>query len=166
MIDSDAHIYLGGDCYYRQIDELAINFSVAPAISDEQWAEYIQAGYVHSRKCGIYPKVSVAAFTGAAPNAKQRHMLASHLQQRELTPLVRIAVLTDSVVVRGAMTAFGWIMPTANLRAFDLADIAGGLRWLRQRAMFNEEKALAVWDEARARLLGRTHRPSRGPAAG
>jgi len=153
VIDTGVTLYVGGACYYRQIDSLAMSLCVAEVITNEHWDEYVMAGYQLARKMGQPPQVSMAAFTHGFPSAYQRGKLATHLKKFGVPPLLRVAVLTDSALIRGAMTAFGWIMPSTTLRAFEVLDISGCLKWLQQAAPFDEVKAASAWAEGR-RILG------------
>ncbi len=152
-VDTGYHLFVGGECYYRQIDSLAMSLCVAKKMTDEQWDEYVLGGYELTRKHGQFPKVSMAAFTNAFPSAFQRGRLAGHLKKHGIPPLLRVAVLTDSALIRGAMTAFGWIMPRTTMRAFEVLDIGGCLKWLHEGAVFDQVKAASAWAEAR-RMLG------------
>jgi hypothetical protein len=153
MVDSGVHLYFDGACYYRQIDALAMSLCVAKVLDDEEWDKYVIAGYELSKKSGVPPKVSVAMFTEGFPSAYQRGRLATHLKTHGVPPLVRVAVLTDSALIRGAMTAFGWIMPKTSMRAFDVNDVGTCLNWLLGGGDFDLNKAKAAWVEGR-RLVG------------
>ena len=153
MLDSGVHLFFGGACYYRQIDALAMSLCVAKDLTDQGWDEYIIAGYHITKKNGTPPKVSMAMFTEGFPSAHQRGKLAAHLKKHGIPPLARVAVLTDSALIRGAMTAFGWIMPRTAMRAFEVLDVGGCLKWLQQGGAFDQNKAAAAWAEAR-RMLG------------
>jgi hypothetical protein len=152
LIDTGYRLYVGGECYYRQIDSLAMSLCVAKVMTDDQWDEYVLGGYEMTRKHGSFPKVSMAAFTDAFPSAYQRGRLAAHLKKHGIPPMVRVAVLTDSALIRGAMTAFGWIMPRTTMRAFEVLDISGCLNWLHEGAKFDQVKAANAWSEARRML--------------
>ena len=153
MLDTGVHMYFGGECYYRQIDALAMSLCVAKNLSDEGWEEYVLSGYQITKKYGMPPKVSMAMFTEGFPSAYQRGRLASHLKTHGVPPLVRVAVLTDNALIRGAMTAFGWIMPRTTLRAFEVLDVPGCLKWLHDGGSFDQKRAALAWAEAR-RTLG------------
>jgi hypothetical protein len=146
-------MFFGGTCYFRQIDALAMSLCVAKIIKDEEWDEYVIAGYQLIKTYGAAPKVSMAMFTEGFPSAYQRSRLATHLEAHGVPPLVRVAVFTDSALIRGAMTAFGWIMPKTTLRAFDAKDIGSCLNWLLGGGTFDVIKARAAWAEGR-KLLG------------
>jgi hypothetical protein len=151
-MDSGAHLFLGGECYYRQLNDLALSFSIAKDISGDHWREYLHGGLKLIRKLGWAPTVSMAAFLGAVPNAGQRRMVSDHLVEHQLPRMQRVALLTDSAAVRGAMMAFGWIMPNASLRAFAPSDVTGCLRWLREVGVFDQKLAAEAWSEARLKL--------------
>jgi len=153
VLDSGVHLFFGGACYYRQIDTLAMSLCVAKELTEEGWDEYVTAGYNLTKKHGMPPKVSMAMFTEGFPSAFQRSKLAAHLKNHKVPPLVRVAVLTDSALIRGAMTAFGWIMPNTTMRAFEVLDVGGCLKWLQQGGHFDHNKASAAWAEAR-RMVG------------
>jgi hypothetical protein len=146
-------MYFGGACYYRQIDSLAMSLCVAKDLTDVGWEEYVLSGYNITKKYGMPPKVSIAMFTEGFPSAYQRGRLATHLKKMGVPPLVRVAVMTDSALIRGAMTAFGWIMPRTSMRAFEVLDVPGCFKWLQAGGEFDERKAAAAWAEAR-RTLG------------
>ena len=65
---------------------------------------------------------------GGGPDAKQRKALSAALQGREL----RSAILTDSLVVRGIVTALAWLGIT--LRAFPLHEIQAAASFLELTA--------------------------------
>lgn len=153
MLDTGVHLFFGGACYYRQIDALAMSLCVAKDLSDDGWDEYVMSGYNITKKYGMPPKVSMAMFTEGFPSAYQRGRLASHLKKHGVPPLVRVAVLTDNALIRGAMTAFGWIMPRTTMRAFQVVDVPGCLQWLQAGGAFDQKKATAIWAEAR-RMVG------------
>jgi len=153
VLDTGVHMFFGGACYYRQLDALAMSLCVAKAIKDEEWDEYVITGYQLTKTYGAAPKVSMAMFTEGFPSAYQRGRLAAHLETQGVPPLVRVAVLTDSALIRGAMTAFGWIMPKTTLRAFDGKDVGGCLNWLLGGGTFDVVKAKTAWAEGR-KLVG------------
>jgi hypothetical protein len=150
--DSGARLFLKGEYYYRHIGELAVSLCVAKTIADVDWREYLEGTRTISRGFGHVPKVGVVAFTGVHPNAGQRRMTTEFFARENIRPLDRLALLTDSELLRGAMVAFGWAMPKSRLRAFGGSDNAGAFRWLREVAEFDETQAAAIWNEARAKL--------------
>lgn len=77
--------------------------------TDEEWARWIALTldpYAH----GVRTLVESGGNSG--PNAKQRKALAEALQGVD----IRSAILTDSLVVRGIVTAIAWL--NVSLKAF------------------------------------------------
>nr|WP_206607121.1 hypothetical protein [Sandaracinus sp.] len=88
--------------------------------SDEEWGEYVEA--VDAQ--GAAPLAQLVHTQGGSPNAKQRGAFTKMLAGRT----VPVAVLNDSALVRGAVTAIAWFNP--SLRAFKSADIDAALQYL------------------------------------
>ena len=61
---------------------------------------------------------------GGGPNAKQRKQFVDAMRGRDL----RIAVLTDSPISRGMVTAVSWL--GQPLRSFRVAQLAEAIAWL------------------------------------
>ena len=152
MIDSGPKLFLNGGYYYRHLGQLSLNLSVAKTITDAGWHEYLEGTFALSREFHEAPKVSLVAFIHAHPNAGQRRATAEFVSRNEIPPIERIAVLTDSQLLRGAMVAFSWVMPKSNLRAFKGSEYGTALAWLREVATFDEARAKAAWVEACAQL--------------
>jgi hypothetical protein len=152
VIDSGARLFFDGEYYYRQLGELAVNLCVAKEFTDADWKEYLEGSLAIARKLGKGPKVGLAAMINAHPNAGQRRFATDFLDREAVRPIERLAVLTDSELLRGALTALAWAMPKSRLRAFKGTDHSGALSWLREVAEFDEKQADAIWSEARAQL--------------
>lgn len=153
VADSGGELYLGGKCYFRQIDAIGISICVADRITNEDWKEYLLGGLRIARALGAPPLVSLASFAGAVPDASQRRMLAEHLVEHNLRPMVRAAVMTDSALIRGALTAFGWLVPKTTLRAFQPQDLDLALTWLQKAASFDQALARNAWHDGKKLLV-------------
>jgi len=77
--------------------------------TDEEWARWIALALDPSAD-GVRTIVESSGNSG--PNAKQRRALADALGGAD----IRSAILTDSLVVRGIVTAIAWL--NVSLRAF------------------------------------------------
>jgi hypothetical protein len=88
---------------------LAVHDTSPP--TDEQWARWI--GLCAE---GGGPLRALVESHGGAPNAKQRKALHEALAGRDM----RSAILTDSMIARGVVTALAWL--GIPLRAFPLGD--------------------------------------------
>jgi hypothetical protein len=155
MIDSGARLFLDGEYYYRQLGELAINLSVAKTMTDAGWKECLEGSLAISKTLGMGPKVSLAGFPHAPPNAVQRREATDFIAREAVEPIQRVALVSDNELLRGALIALSWAMPKAQLRAFKESDHAGALRWLREAAEFDETHASSIWNEARTHLGAR-----------
>jgi stage II sporulation SpoAA-like protein len=156
VIDSGARFFCGGEMYFRQLNELSITVSTARTISDEDWTAYLEGTLSIAKGFGIAANVSLLCCVNAYPNARQRQMASDFMKRHYLRDMERVAVITESVAIRGAMTAFSWIMPKVRVRAFDTNATRDAFRWLREVGTFDESRALESWHEAKLKLSIRT----------
>ena len=138
--------------YFRQMNELTVTVSVAKVITDEDWTAYLDGTLAIAKGFGLAANVSVICCMNAFPNARQRQMASDFMKRHYLREMDRVAVITESVVIRGAMTAFSWIMPKVRVRAFDTNEVRDALRWLREVGSFDESLAVESWHEAKMKL--------------
>ena len=101
---------MSGQFYYRHIDDLALSVCAAKELTDAYWREYLEGAHAISKKHGGVPKVTAIHFAHDYPNAARRRMTAQFLADNEIPSVARTAVFTESVALRGAMTAFSWFM--------------------------------------------------------
>jgi DNA-binding transcriptional LysR family regulator len=146
-------MFFGGECFFRQIDTLAMTLCVAKELPDDEWDRYVVAGHTLAKKYGQPTKVALAMFAEAHPSAHQRGKLTTYLNAHHVPQLVRIAVLTDSAIIRGILTALGWALPRTTMRAFEVDALTDCLKWLHEGAPFDRAKAAIAWAEGR-RLVG------------
>jgi hypothetical protein len=150
--DTGPQILLGGNLYYRQVDDIALNLCVAKTITDAQWLDFLEQTLRLARQIGRMPKVTMAAFSHSYPDAKQRRQTRDFLKSQGVKPIDRLGLLSDNPLMRGAIVAFSWVFPNANVLAFGSRDVASCLEWLRQVAIFDERRASTAWSEGRAAL--------------
>lgn len=130
---------------------IAVHDSVPP--TDEEWARWIAL----SRDSGsMEGRALIESQHGVGPNAKQRLQMAEAIVGRD----IRASILTESLVVRGIVTAIAWLgIPQ---RAFPLGHYDEALSFLglteRER-----ERALAELSRLRAELQ-RSQASQRGAA--
>jgi hypothetical protein len=152
MVDSGAHFFIGDAMYYRQIDDITINLCVAHQITDEQWGEYLEGCYVITQKLKRPPNAGVMCCMNAFPNAKQRQMSDDFLKKYYKHRFLRVAIITESAMIRGAMTAMRWVIPTLTMRAFAPAAIRDGMQWVREVTEFDTSLAMNAWSDALTKL--------------
>jgi hypothetical protein len=138
--------------YFRQLDTLTINVSTVRDYDDTAWLAFLEDTLAITRHLGVTTKVSIVCSVYAHPNAQQRKTVADFFAQHRLEKLERIALVTDNILVRGAMTAFNWIVPKVRVSAFRSADAASGLHWLHEVSPFDEAQAMLAWQEAHTAL--------------
>jgi hypothetical protein len=152
---------MSGQFYYRQLDDLAISICAARELTDEYWREFHEGSHALTKKVARSPKVSAITFAHVQPNAAQRRWSAEFLVKNDVQKIPRIAVFTDSMLIRGAMTAYSWFVRDSTLRPFESDDVRTGLVWLRELGHFDLAHAVNVWREGHIRV-GLT-RPSLRP---
>jgi hypothetical protein len=153
--DTGPHFFLHGELYYRQIDELSMNVCVAKKIDDHAWAEFLEASVRLGRLLGRKPRVIVASFVSAYPDAAQRRQTVAFLEQNQVPAVARLGVVSDNPLLRGAIVAFSWVVPQATMRSFGSRDIAACLRWLQEKGTFDLPRAVTAWHEGRSAFKSR-----------
>lgn len=148
--DTGPHFYLNGQHYYRQIDELSMSICVATSIVEHEWAEFMESSVRLGRLLGLKPKVIVASFAHAYPDASQRRQTTAFLANNDVPKIARLGVVSDNPLLRGAIVAFSWVVPQATMRSFGPRDIGGCLRWLQEVSTFDLPRAVTAWHEGRA----------------
>lgn len=143
---------MDGRYHYRQIGDLALNLCGAKTLSDDDWREYLYGSLRVAKELGRGPNVSLIAFMGDHPNAGQRRMSAQFMEKEKVRPIERVAILTDNEMLRHAMTAFGWLVPSLKYRAFKPAELQAACAWLREISEFDEKAAVDAWADARSTL--------------
>lgn len=103
---------------------------------DAEWAEWVEFVTVNSTP-GMKPRIVVVT-EGGAPSAAQRAALSDVTEAYKSE--VKVAVLTESTMARGALTALSWF--AANVyRPFAPADIDKALHYLDLTAKAAEIKS-------------------------
>ncbi|HMJ55349.1 MAG TPA: STAS/SEC14 domain-containing protein [Polyangiaceae bacterium] len=153
-IDSGARWFCGDKMYFHQLDELTINVSTARNMEDADWLSFLEGTLAISRSLRVATKVSICSLY-AYPDARQRMMASEFLVRHHLEKMGRVAVVTENILARGAMTAFSWIMPKVGLSAFSNEDAAAAFHWLHEAGTFDEAQAMLIWNDAQ-RTLGMT----------
>jgi hypothetical protein len=82
------------------VDRVCLAVSYAKAPTDEEWAACLA---MMRTRAGRDARVLVDAETG--PNSAQRSALVEATRDMD----VRFAILTDSIIVRGMVTALAWL---------------------------------------------------------
>ena len=112
---------------FRYSDGLLLVAHSAQSPSEADWAEYLRyCEHEMPRSC----RRTLVLTRGGGPDAAQRkrvQTLIERISQGQTEPL-RVAVVTDSTLVRGIVTALNWFNP--HTRAFASAALPEALRYL------------------------------------
>jgi hypothetical protein len=71
------------------------------------------------------------------PDAKQRSLVAEQWKKSG-RPLPKTAILSNSAVMRGMITAFQWLFRGGDIKAFTRQEIGDALSWLGSSVTFEE----------------------------
>ncbi|MBK6577878.1 MAG: hypothetical protein IPG17_17100 [Sandaracinaceae bacterium] len=133
-VNNDAHARVG---------PLSLNVHNSRTLTDKEVREYMQSTIRAAR--GDFARVSLSCFAHQVPNAAQRKIIFEEMEQHGLPALARTALLTDSGLMRGALTAYSWVT-RSDSDAFAIADRRRALVWLAERASFDVEEAMQALD--------------------
>jgi hypothetical protein len=95
--------------------------------SDAQWNAFVDCMHARAVETKRVPHTLVLS-TGGSPNARQRAISKERVSDLG-DATERIAVLTSSAIVRGAVTALAWIVRN-NFRAFAPSEMRAALLYL------------------------------------
>lgn len=133
-VNDDAHARVG---------PLAVNVNASKTLRDAEVREYMDAVVAAAK--GEYARVSLSYFVHQVPNASQRQIILAAMHEHALPPLERTAVLTDSALMRGALTAYSWFS-RSDSSPFAVADRQKALVWLAERAPFDVDEGMTALD--------------------
>lgn len=119
------------------IDQLLINISTDHP-TDDAWHSYCEWAVA---TCGA-PGTVRGCFVWAphhGPSAEHRRIIAAADKTGVMEAIRRVGIVTDSIRVRGALVALGWLKPLhqAELRGFAIAQPLKALHWLSEVARFD-----------------------------
>ena len=135
--------HLSGHTHAR-LGPLVMNVCHAQVLTDEDIASYVTRTVQEAR--GEHATVSLSYFAHHIPNARQRQLLLAAMKTHRVPSPSRQVLLTESAVLRGAMTAFSWVTGTDSA-SHPLAERRRGLAWLAEKAAFDIDEALLMLDD-------------------
>lgn len=120
-----------------------VTWTTQPTVSDEAFERHL------SELCGWYEQgesldAALTCSTTFTPTSKQRAIIRAY-EARIPKTLKAVAALSNSAMVRGAMTAISWFAPFRyELKAFASRDHQRAFGWLKAcGGRFDEGRALA-----------------------
>jgi len=88
---------------------------------------------------GATPPANVVVFLGDVFDTKQRRFATEWTAQQGFPPAKRITMISDSLIIRGAMTAYSWVTKS-EARAFAMNDSTAMCQWITQGLIAKPEK--------------------------
>jgi hypothetical protein len=140
------HTFVGSRIVHARLGKLSLNVFNLAQLTNEAWVTYLE-GTLRVAD-GDFASVTLVHFVEASSTSAHRKLAADFLRSRGIPDLERIALMTDSDMLRGALTAYGWLQPKLVHRAFAPPDYPRALAWLAEAAEFDRASAAAVWRSA------------------
>jgi hypothetical protein len=91
---------------------------------------------------GVSPPANIAIFLGDVFDAGQRKMATEWTLAQGYTPAKRITMISDSMLIRGAMTAYSWLTKT-EAKAFAMKDADAMCKWITEGRIAEPDKVKA-----------------------
>ena len=136
-------IEMNGHAHAR-LGPVVLNVCHARHLSDDDARGFIERSVRESG--GDHALVSLSYYAHHIPSAKQRQIMFDALRAHGVPSTLRQCLLTDSALMRGAMTAFGWLAGSDSA-SNSVADRCKALVWLSEKAPFDADEAVRVLDE-------------------
>jgi hypothetical protein len=128
----DSHASADGLLQYGREGTLLFLVSAASAWSDQSWTEMLEGTLAMERSMGSPALLVFTYFPDGMPTASQRRMSVETTQKSRLAD--RVAVLTDSAIVRGGFTAIQWVLgKQTDNKAFRPTEVQAAIAWLARR---------------------------------
>jgi hypothetical protein len=130
--------------YSIVVDELTVGY-MRGDMSDDEWVAMLDWGQLHA--VGVTGTLTLNL--DVKVSSKQRSLALESPSNKNLK---RIALLTDSALARGSLTAFGWLVG-AKLRykAYRPSEGEAALTWLGEQVRFDLARARAALTDVIAR---------------
>jgi hypothetical protein len=133
------------------MDELIISAMPKSGwVTDETWMRYVDFCADLVAKHGPFHAWLIIVFQHG-PSAKQRkYMSVDSRDKLRLTEVWRSAMVTDSSLLRGMLTAAGWLTRTEmQTMGVSPKNVETAITWMREKAKFDPDRALAVYESLR-----------------
>ena len=125
----ESHASADGIIHYGREGTLLFVVTAAPSWSDASWREMLDGSLAMETRMGSAALLVFSYCPEGLPTAVQRRMSVETTHKSRLAD--RVALLTDSAFVRGALTAIQWVLrKETNTKAYRPADVEAAIRWL------------------------------------
>ncbi|HRF87631.1 MAG: hypothetical protein E6Q87_05920 [Cellvibrionales bacterium] len=120
-------LLLKGKACFAQIHDATIIVSDIPKWTNELVLEYLNG--MTKVGGGVSVPASVAVFLGDSFDAGQRKLSAEWIAENGFEPAKRITMISDSLLIRGSLTAYSWLTKT-EAKAFAMKDHKAMCDWI------------------------------------
>ncbi len=125
----------------KRIGDLWITVHPDHALSEAEWREHLDLSVAEVQRNGPYPGILVWA-PKQGPSAHQRRIMTEEYGRRlSLDKQRACAVITDSALVRGILTALTWFGSGTAMNSFSSSDASKALDWLALHIEFDRRRA-------------------------
>lgn len=118
---------LDGRVAYAYVADVSVTLFDVPSWSDANVIRLMEETTRLGE--GVTAVGALSQFYGAMFNSHQRKLVVSWLEGKGMIPSSRNALLTDSAMMRGALTAFAWIT-RSETKAFEPGEGAQAAAWI------------------------------------
>ena len=120
---------LKGKACFAQVQDVTMIISDIPKWSNELVLEYLNE--MTKVGGGVSVPASIAIFLGDVFDAGQRKLSTEWMAANGFEPAKRITMISDSLLIRGALTAYSWLTKT-EAKAFAMKDHGAMCDWVAQ----------------------------------
>jgi hypothetical protein len=139
--------------------ELLFVVTVADKFDDKEWIGHLELYERFLKEAGKITRVMTFSPVGS-PNGEQRKQHATWTEKLRFHEVGRIAFLSDSMLIRGTMTALKWLIGgPGKLKMFKGKEWEQALMWLKEEGARFE--LLPAREKVRAMILEATGKNDR-----
>jgi len=152
-------LILDGRAAYAFVDDVSVVVSDVPRWTDPDVDRYLSEMTALAGR--VTAKAALMHFRGDTFGARHRGQIVQWLEREGLTADTRACILSDSAVMRGAMTAYAWIT-RAETAAFDPHELSAACAWTTRDASASSDAVARAYQECRSLLTRRDRRAATG----
>ncbi|MEZ5493139.1 MAG: hypothetical protein R3E61_00745 [Pseudomonadales bacterium] len=120
-------LLLNGKACFAQLHDVTLIVSDVPKWTNELVLEYLNG--MTKIGGGVSVPASVAVFLGESFDAGQRKLSTEWIEENGFQPAKRITMISDSLLIRGSLTAYSWLTKT-EAKAFAMKDHKAMCDWI------------------------------------
>lgn len=146
----DIHKIRSGNIAVAHLGGLMIMVVGPREISDEDWLDFLDM----NAELSADQKASLTYSPSSIISGKQRKLAAEREHASKKPPSLYNAVLADSTIMRGVVTAYSWIAKKpAEYKSYRVSELDDALTWMRENVPFDKAEAKRAFGELN-RLVG------------